>query len=214
MHPGYVAAIVAFVCGYAIGSLPVAWLLVKRERGIDLRTAGGGGTGALDALLVAGPSTALLAVLVEVLKGGVVGIAARLISPEPWFIATAIAGCVAGDAFPLGFRRGGRGLVPLVSGLLFALPTAGAICFVLAIPVMLLTRGRGPLYDVTVAIAVPLGLLVASNDWRVLPAAALMVAALVVRARMRRAVRARRRASVLVGQDPLVIDQRTPPGSP
>ena len=44
-----------------------------------------------------------------------------------WFIATAIAGCVAGDAFPVGFRRSGRGILPLVSGLAVALPTAGLV---------------------------------------------------------------------------------------
>jgi glycerol-3-phosphate acyltransferase PlsY len=206
------AAVIALVAGYAIGCLPVAWLLVRRERGIDLRQVGSGGTGAIDALLAAGPSTALLAIVVEVLKGGFVGLVALLWDPTPWFTATAIAGCVAGDAFPLGFRRGGRGLVPLVSGLCFALPTAAALCAVVAFPVALLTRMRGRVYDVAVAVAVPGGLLLDTGDWRVLPPAALMVAVLVGRAALRREARGRRRLGAR--QDARIIDQTPASGDP
>ncbi len=198
-------ASVAFAAGYAVGALPIAWLLVRGERGIDLRREGGGGTGAVDALRVAGPATACLAVVAECLKGGAVGLGAGLVSGTGWFVASAIAGCVVGDAFPVGFRRGGRGLVPLVSGLVIALPYAGLLCGIIAIPVALLTRMRGGVFDASVTVAVPLGLWLGTHDWRSLAPAAVMVVAMVTRSRLRQQSRARtaltdRRGATIVDQ--------------
>lgn len=199
------AAAAAFAAGYAVGAVPVAWLLVRRERGIDLRERGAGGTGSLDALRVAGPSTACLALLVECLKGGAVGLGASLFSGTGWFVASAIAGCVVGDAFPVGFRRGGRGLVPLVSGLLIALPFAGALCAVIAIPVALLTRMRGRVFDASVTVAVPLGLVLGTRDWRSLAPAAVIVAAMVARSQLRQ--QARTQAALMDHRGATIVDQ-------
>ncbi len=206
MTPTPLTASVAFVVAYAVGALPVAWLLVRRRRGLDLRDFGG--TGAIDALRVAGPGTAVLAGVVELLKGGAVGLTALLVSGHSgWFTAAAVAGCVVGDAFPVGFRRGGRGLVALISGLAFSLPTAGLLCAIIAVPVAVLTRMRGGVYDLAVAIAVPLGLGLGTLDWRSLPPSAVIVAALVLRSRLRRAARARvtlteRPGATIVDQPP------------
>ena len=189
MTPTPLDAGLAFAAAYVVGALPVAWLLVRRERGIDLREQGG--TGALDALRVAGLRTAMLAVVIELLKGGAVGLAASLVSGHHgWFIASAISGCVVGDAFPVGFRRGGRGLVPLVSGLVLSLPLAGLLCALIALPVAALTRMSGRVYDLAVSVAVPLGLWLGTRDWQTLAPAAVIVLALVVRSRMRRGGRA------------------------
>lgn len=201
-------AALAFGAGYAVGALPIAWLLVRRERGIDLRQRGAGGTGAIDALVVAGPATACLALLVECLKGAAVGLAATLVSPAGWFVASAIAGCVAGDTFPVSFRRGGRGLIPLVSGLLVALPVAGILCGVIALPVALLTRMRGSVFDVSVTISVPLGLVLGTRDWRSLAPAAAMVATMVARSRLRQ--QAGVRAPLMHRGGGTIVDQPSP----
>ncbi|MGI8847681.1 MAG: glycerol-3-phosphate acyltransferase [Candidatus Dormibacteria bacterium] len=206
-----VAPAIAFVASYLVGALPVAWLLARRERGIDLRRVGTGGTGALDALLSAGIRTAVLAVIVEVIKGGFVGVAAHLYNPSGWFVAVAIAGCVVGDAFPVGFRRGGRGLVPLLSGLVTTLPEAALICAVVALPVSLATRMHGRVYDVTVAVAVPAGLFLDTRDGRSLIAAGIIVLALVVRAQQRRVQQ--ERTGIGNRQHPLVIEQPARPES-
>src|SRR5438132_1643790 len=146
-----IRGIAAFAAGYVVGALPVAWLLARRRPGIR---------------------SAVLAVVLEVLKGAAVGLAARLYTDSGWFIATAIAGCVAGDAFPVGFRRGGRGLVPLVSGLVVALPTAGVITAITAVPTALFTSMRGSIYDAVVLVAVPVGLLLGTREWQSLGPAA------------------------------------------
>jgi glycerol-3-phosphate acyltransferase PlsY len=207
MEPTLLAGGLIFVLGYAVGALPVAWLLVRRRHKLDMRYHGLGGTGSLDAFAIGGIRTAMLTVVLEVLKGAVVGVGARLYSPNGWFIAVAIAGCVAGDAFPVGFRRGGRGLVPLVSGLAFALPTAGLVTALVAIPVAVFTSMRGRLYEVTVAFAVPVGLIAGTRDWRTLAPAAVIVLVLWARAELRRR---RREARLLDGTAPRVaMDQES-----
>ena len=194
MDPSIIVAAVAFVAGYVVGALPVAWLVVRRRHRVDMRQHGLGGTSARDAVAVGGIRTALLAALLEVLKGAAVGLAARLYSPSGWFIATAIAGCVAGDAFPVGFRRGGRGILPLVSGLAVALPTAGLVTAITAIPAAVFTSMRGRIYDAVVTIAIPAGLLLGTREWQSLVPAAVIVAVLLGRAGLQR----RRREATLI----------------
>ncbi len=211
MNPPLIAAAVAFVLGYAVGALPVAWLVVRRRQGIDMRSRGVGGTGALNTAAVGGLRAALLAGALEVVKGAIVGVLARLYSPQGWFIATAIAGCVAGDAFPLLFRRSGRGLLPLVSGLVVSLPAAGVITALAAIPAALFTSMRGRVYDAVVLIAVPVGLVLGTRQWQSLAPAAVIVAVLLARAELRR--RRKERALVSGPAWRMVIDpEPVPPG--
>lgn len=195
MDPTLVAAGVAFVAGYAVGALPVAWLVVRRRHGVDLRSRATRGGRSLDAAAVGGVRTALLAGLLEVVKGAAVGVAARLYSPVGWFVAVAIAGCVAGDAFPVWFRRGGRGVLPLVSGLAVALPFAGLITALTAIPAAIFTSVRGRIFDAVVVVAVPVGLLVGTRQWQSLVPAAIIVGVLLGRSWVRR----RRRGPAAVG---------------
>ena len=185
---------IAFAVAYVIGALPVAWLLVRRRHGVDLRRQGSGGTGSVDTLVVGGVRTTLLVIVLEILKGAAVGLAARLYTDTGWFVATAIAGCVTGDAFPPLFRRGGRGLVPLVAGLVVALPTAGLITAITAIPTALFTSMRGSVYDAVVVISVPVGLLVGTREWQSLAPGAVIVLVLIARSHIRRR---RRQAAVM-----------------
>ncbi|HWW10119.1 MAG TPA: glycerol-3-phosphate acyltransferase [Candidatus Acidoferrales bacterium] len=212
MDPTIVAAAVAFAVSYVVGALPVAWLVVRRRHRIDMRQRGVGGTSALNAVAVGGVRTALLAGLLEVLKGAAVGLAARIYSPTGWFIATAIAGCVAGDAFPVGFRRSGRGILPLVSGLAVALPTAGLVTALTAIPAAVFTSMRGRIYDAVVTIAIPAGLLLGTREWQSLAPAAVIVGILLSRAALQRR---RREASLIRGPAwRMVIDADVPNAEP
>lgn len=173
-----VTIIGALIGGYAAGVVPAAWLVARHRHGIDLRDHGRGGTSAIDALVVVGPRTATIGAILEALKGGVVGLVAAATVGRSWIVATAIAGCVVGDAFPLGFRRGGRGLVPLISGLLVALPAAGAVTALLAIPGAIYSRMRGFRYVIVVAISIPTGMVLGTDDWLTLMPALIIVAAL------------------------------------
>ena len=216
MEQELITGAITFLVGYAVGALPVAWLLVRRRHGVDLVRGGSGGTGSLDVVRAGGIRTAMLVLILEVLKGAAIGLAARLYTDSGWFIATAIAGCVTGDAFPVGFRRGGRGLVPLVSGLIVALPAAGLITAITAIPTALFTSMRGSVYDAVVLIAVPVGLVLGTRQWQSLAPAAIIVAVLLARSRMRR--RQRQAAVMRRPAWQMVIDvdppSRTQPSHP
>jgi glycerol-3-phosphate acyltransferase PlsY len=175
----------ALAGGYLVGTLPVAWLVVRRGRGVDMRVAGRGQTGALDALVVGGLRAAALTVVLELIKGAVVGLGARVYDGDSWFAATAIAGCVVGDAFPVGIRRGRRGAVPLVSGVVAALPSAWWAGVIIALPAVVLLGLRGRAFEQVVALCVPLGLLLGTRDLRTLGPAAIIVVALIARNRLR-----------------------------
>lgn len=192
--PEVVQAVVAFLLAYAVGALPVAWVLVRRDRGVDMRYRGVGGTGVLNTFAVGGASATVMAIALELAKGAAVGAGARLYSGNGWFVAAAIAGCVAGDAFPLGLRHWGRGIVPLVSGLLVGLPLAGLAVAVLAVPTAAYTSMRGRVYEAVVLVAVPVGLLIGTRQWQSLVPAAIIVAVLLTRAALRR----RRRETALM----------------
>lgn len=175
--------------GYLVGSLPVAWILVRRRSGLGPRGRGRGGA---VATMIGGGLRTLVAVLVlELIKGAVVGIGARTYSDTPWFTVTAIAGCVAGDAFPAVARGGRRGVVPLASGAIAAVPGAWLAGLVVALPVVLFFAVRGAVFETTVGLAVPGGFLLATRDWSTLPPALLIVVVLVARSRLRRRDRAR-----------------------
>jgi acyl phosphate:glycerol-3-phosphate acyltransferase len=175
----------ALAGGYAVGCIPVAWLVVRRQRGVDLRHTGRGQADTLDTLRVGGVRVAALTIALELVKGAVVGLGASIYDAAPWFAATAIAGCVLGDAFPVGIRRGRRGIVPLVAGVVAALPSAWWAGVVIALPAVVLLGFRGRAYELLVVLCVPLGLLIGTRDLRVLGPAAIIVAALLARNRLR-----------------------------
>ena len=207
---GVVLAAGAVIGGYAIGAIPIAWILVRRAQ----RRRGGveridpsspfaappGGApgrakvdqdrpGTLDVLALGGLRVALLTVALELVKGAVVGLGARVYNDSAWFTATAIAGCVVGDVFPIGVRRGRRGVVPLVSGVWAALPGTWAAGVVIAIPAVLILALSGVAFEGVVAITVPLAFLLGTRDVGTLAPAAIIVAAIVGRSRMRRRAR-------------------------
>jgi glycerol-3-phosphate acyltransferase PlsY len=175
----------ALVGGYVVGSLPVAWLVVRHRQGVDLRHAGRGQAGTVDALVVGGVRAALLTVVLELIKGAVVGLGARVYDGDAWFAATAIAGCVVGDAFPVAVRRARNGAIPLVAGVVAALPSAWWAGVIIALPAVVLLGLRGRAFEQLVVLCVPLGLLVGTRDLRTLAPAAVIVVALIARHRVR-----------------------------
>ncbi len=117
------APICSFVLGYTIGSLPTAFLLVKWKSRIDVRGAGSGNVGALNASEVSGSKLIGAAVLILDLAKGMcaVFICSGLFGgDEFWIRGAAGLGAVAGHNYPVWLRfRGGRGLAT-AAGVMFA----------------------------------------------------------------------------------------------
>ncbi|MCX8051200.1 MAG: glycerol-3-phosphate acyltransferase [Chlorobi bacterium] len=109
-----VGTFVAAALGYAIGSIPTAWLVVRRLVGKDLRREGSGNIGARNSYDVTGKTWVGIAVaLADTAKGAAAVIVAQLVSSD--FLGAVAAGtsAVIGHNWSMFLGgRGGRGLAP------------------------------------------------------------------------------------------------------
>lgn len=103
----------AVTLGYLLGSIPVAYLVVRWRSDLDIRNQGSGNVGTLNSYEVTNSKTVgIVVLLLDLIKGLVaVYLAKQFISDDFRILATAGVASVIGHNFPvwLGFR-GGRGL--------------------------------------------------------------------------------------------------------
>lgn len=107
--------LLSFLLGYFVGSFPTAFLLVKWKKGIDIRHAGSGNVGTLNAFETSGSKLVGIAVLlIDVLKGyAAVVLSTMVIGAGNWTGAVAGIGTIVGHNYsPWINFRGGRGLAP------------------------------------------------------------------------------------------------------
>ena len=121
--------VTSFAISYLIGSLPTAYIVVKRKANIDIRSAGSGNVGTLNAYEVTGKRIiGILVLVVDIAKGAGAVLLTRLVfSQEPLVISVALVAVVVGHCFPVWLKfHGGRGLAPaagamIVTGWIFVL---------------------------------------------------------------------------------------------
>ena len=119
--------IVSAIVGYAFGSVPTAYLLVKWKTRVDIRRAGSGNVGTMNTFDVTGSKALSVGVLViDMVKGALaVLIVMWLMRNDFEMLALAGLSAIAGHSFPVWLRfQGGRGLattagVMLVVGWIF-----------------------------------------------------------------------------------------------
>lgn len=150
------------VIGYLLGSVPTGYL-VARARGIDIQKAGSGNIGATNILRTLGIVPALVVLLLDPLKGFLAVTLPILFGMSSWTIALAGLSAVVGNNFNvfLGLR-GGKGIAtslgvflglePLLTLMVVVLGLAtiglgryvslGSLVGVMAVPLMLLSRGN------------------------------------------------------------------------
>ncbi len=111
--------LIALLAGYAIGSFPTAYLLVKWRHNTDIRKAGSGNVGTLNSYEVTGSKrVGIVVLIVDFFKGVAAVLIAGAISGDGFAVgAAACLGAVIGHNFPvwLGFK-GGRGLATAAGG--------------------------------------------------------------------------------------------------
>jgi glycerol-3-phosphate acyltransferase PlsY len=114
----------AVLFGYALGSVPFAFLLARDLGGIDVRAAGSGNVGAANVLRTTRPSVALVVVALDVGKGVVAVWLAQLAGADLVARASAGVAAVLGHSYPLWLRfHGGKG-VAVASGVFAMLAPA------------------------------------------------------------------------------------------
>jgi glycerol-3-phosphate acyltransferase PlsY len=117
------------VClGYAIGSIPFAFLLARRWGRVDVRQAGSGNVGAANVFRTTGRSLGLAVMLLDLAKGSaVVLLADRLGAGDSVRTATGVA-AVVGHVFPVWLRfRGGKGVATTCGVFVLLAPLATAV---------------------------------------------------------------------------------------
>jgi acyl phosphate:glycerol-3-phosphate acyltransferase len=126
----------AIVVAYLLGSIPVAWLVVRRAAHLDLRRVGSGNVGAANALRATTPALGLLVALADAAKGAAAVWLARRAEASDGAVALAAVASVLGHVAPvwLGFR-GGKGVATASGafGVLAPIATAAAVMVFVAV---------------------------------------------------------------------------------
>jgi glycerol-3-phosphate acyltransferase PlsY len=126
--------IVAAAVGYLLGSIPsagvVAWLATRGE--INLREAGSGNPGAINAIKMLGTRWGLVVLAADIAKGAIAVVLGLLIAGDAGAYAAGTA-AIAGHIFPVwsGFR-GGKGVATSAGACLVAFPAYFPIDMVVA----------------------------------------------------------------------------------
>jgi len=98
------------IFGYALGSIPVAWLVTKGITGQDLRELGSGNVGVMNTALSAARWAGLLVFLSEGLKGALAVLIPRYLGAGDLATGVTVLMVVIGTRWPIWLRfAGGRG---------------------------------------------------------------------------------------------------------
>jgi acyl phosphate:glycerol-3-phosphate acyltransferase len=96
--------------GYAVGSVPFAYLLARRA-GVDVRVAGSGNVGAANVLRTSGTPLGLTVMILDVAKGAATVFAAYAGAGSNRSMAAAAAAAIVGHIYPVWLRfHGGKGV--------------------------------------------------------------------------------------------------------
>jgi len=109
---------------YVLGSIPFGYLIVRWQRGIDVRATGSGSIGATNVMRNLGIMGFVATFLLDVGKGLLaVLLASRLTLENPTWVAAAACAAVLGHCFPVWLRfRGGKGVATGVGVFLAVAP--------------------------------------------------------------------------------------------
>lgn len=136
-----ISTVTVLLAGYLIGSIPFAFLLARRHRGIDLRLAGSGNVGAANLLRTTTKKIGVSAMALDIGKGVASVLVARLVDPGATGPAMAGVAAVVGHIYPvwLGFR-GGKGVATTCGVFSVLAPQATAIATVAFLALVWRTR--------------------------------------------------------------------------
>jgi glycerol-3-phosphate acyltransferase PlsY len=112
--------LISIIGGYLFGSIPTAYLIVRRRAGIDIRKTGSGNVGAFNSYDVT--QSKRIGIIVGVLdgvKGFLVALTVgQILGGSFWNQSVALCGALIGHNYPVWLRfRGGRGLAPAAGGM-------------------------------------------------------------------------------------------------
>ena len=138
---GIVHFVLGFVLGHLCGSVPSGLWLVQALHGIDIRNYGSKNIGTTNVFRTVGPTTAVLVLVCDMLKGIIaVALVNHLFHSPELDVVTAL-GALLGHNYSvfLGFK-GGKGVATGLGVLVFLMPKVAGTVFLVWLVLVLLTR--------------------------------------------------------------------------
>lgn len=133
--------ILILIIAYLLGSIPVALIVGRRLKGIDIRTIGNGNMGASNVFHTLGEKAGILVAVIDFLKGALPVLLATLLGfPVEWRMVVG-ACAIMGHDFPVfaGFR-GGQGTATALGTMLILFPMQTLFGLILYGSLFLITR--------------------------------------------------------------------------
>ena len=139
--------IIVAIIAYIIGSINFSVIISKKIGGFDVREKGSGNAGSTNILRTMGVKTAIVTVILDILKGVVSILLAKFVGNiainADAALLVQIAGlCVViGHTFPILFQfKGGKGVATSLGVLLTTNWQIGLICLIFAIIIMIFSK--------------------------------------------------------------------------
>ncbi|ACZ62590.1 glycerol-3-phosphate acyltransferase [Dehalococcoides mccartyi] len=126
--------IIMAIAGYLVGAIPMAYLLSRWRRGIDIRRYGSGNVGASNVITTAGKRLGLAVFVFDVSKGAVMILMAGFFGLALWQQIIVGLFTIAGHNWPIFLRfNGGRGIATSLGVALVMAPVPALIALGTAI---------------------------------------------------------------------------------
>ena len=126
--------ILSIIIGYLLGSIPTAYIVGRKSKGIDIRDIGSRNMGAANVMREIGIHEGIFVAVIDVAKGaGAILIAQALNVSELWVFGAGFA-AVVGHNFPVfaGFR-GGRGTATVIGIFLWLAPQSALVTLAMVV---------------------------------------------------------------------------------
>ena len=126
--------------GYAIGSVPFAFLLARRA-GIDVRIAGSGNVGAANVVRTSGRSLGVTVIALDMIKGAATVLAASAAAGTAPLMAAAGTAAIVGHIYPVWLRfHGGKGIAVAAGAFAILAPIATMAATLVFVTAVVITR--------------------------------------------------------------------------
>lgn len=162
--------VLAAVIAYLLGSISTGIIVSKLSGGPDLHTVGSKSTGATNALRTMGKKRGAIVFLGDVFKAQFACLFGWLLTGQIYGVMLAGLMAIIGHNWPVFFGfKGGKGVSSTVGVMLCTFPVAAAICDVVTIAIIALTRyvSVGSMCMVTL-FALIVSIFYAGGDWLVI----------------------------------------------
>lgn len=167
---------------YMIGSIPFSYIFAYWLKGVDVRQRGSGNVGATNVLRTAGPLVGVLALIGDLIKGGV-GAWLALRTGNPYLLMLCPLAVVIGHCYSVFLRfRGGKAVASSGGVVLFLFPQVGLILLAIFI-IMALASRYVSLASITVALVLPFLVWISGYDTPFVLLSAIMAALVIYRHR-------------------------------